>query len=192
QFGSVFGIPLVDVYGYESDASEAAPQSPEHAPLPPEHAPPADVDLEPTEALPGPILPAPLSPDYLADSELIKDDPQKAKEDPKEKPSEEDPEEEEELPAPAAITPAIADPASRSEETEPFEEDEMSIRSQSPLPPSINAHIKAWHATHAFPSPSLLSRLSSPLPRIPSPLLPSSPTHRDTIPEADMPPWKRV
>ncbi|GJX14274.1 hypothetical protein Tco_0206032 [Tanacetum coccineum] len=31
--GPSFGILLVDVYGYESDASEAAPQSPEHAPL---------------------------------------------------------------------------------------------------------------------------------------------------------------
>ncbi|GJY49132.1 hypothetical protein Tco_0439088 [Tanacetum coccineum] len=47
--GPSFGIPLVDVYEYESDASEAAPQSLEHAPLSPTYAPeyaaPADDNL---------------------------------------------------------------------------------------------------------------------------------------------------
>ncbi|GJV11874.1 hypothetical protein Tco_1353415 [Tanacetum coccineum] len=43
------------------------------------------------------------------------------------------------------------------------------------------------------PSPSPLSPLSSLLPRIPSPpLLLPSPTHRDIIPEANMPPQKRA
>ncbi|GJY66766.1 hypothetical protein Tco_0469004 [Tanacetum coccineum] len=185
-----FGIPLVDVYGYESDAYEAAPQSPEHAPLSPayalEYVAPADDDLEPAEAHASPALvsPAPLSPDYSADSELIEDDPQEAKEDPEEEPSKE----EEELPALAASTLAIADPASPSEETEPFEEDE------TPLPSSFEAHIEAWPAApkSPLPSPSLLSPLSSPLPKIPSPPLPSSPIHRDSIPEADLPPRKRA
>ncbi|GJU31337.1 hypothetical protein Tco_1174926 [Tanacetum coccineum] len=120
---------------------------------------------------------------------------------PEEYPSKE--EKEEELPTPATYTPAIADLASPSEKTEPFEEDEVastppshvslaitllsqtrlrrarkSVRSLSPLPPSIIAHIKAWLAAPAPPSlpPSSLSPLSSPLPRIPSPPLPSSPT----------------
>ncbi|GKG35768.1 hypothetical protein Tco_0440922, partial [Tanacetum coccineum] len=52
--GPSFGIPLMDVYGYESDASEAAPQSPKHAPLSPAYAPKYDAlandDLEPAEA----------------------------------------------------------------------------------------------------------------------------------------------
>ncbi|GJR71699.1 putative reverse transcriptase domain-containing protein [Tanacetum coccineum] len=70
-------LGAVPVYGYESGASEAAPQSPDHAPLSLEYAPPTDDDMEPTEAqaLPAHVLPAPLSPDYSADSEPIEDDP---------------------------------------------------------------------------------------------------------------------
>ncbi|GKC34510.1 hypothetical protein Tco_1046894, partial [Tanacetum coccineum] len=61
--GPSFGIPLVDVYEYEFDASEAAPESLEHAPLSPTYAPEyatlADDDPEPVEAqaLPAPVLP---------------------------------------------------------------------------------------------------------------------------------------
>ncbi|GJR71693.1 hypothetical protein Tco_0084058 [Tanacetum coccineum] len=88
-----FSIDWVPVYGYESDASKAAPQSPVYAPLSPEYAPPTDDDLEPTEAqaLLAPVLPAPLSPDYSTDSEPIEDDPQEAdsEDDPEEEPSEE-------------------------------------------------------------------------------------------------------
>ncbi|GKB45920.1 hypothetical protein Tco_0896673 [Tanacetum coccineum] len=94
--GSSFGIPLVDVYEYESDASEAAPQSLEHAPLLPTYAPeyaaPADDDLEPAEAqaLPAPVSPALLSLKYSADSDPIEDDPQEAEEDPEEDPFKEE------------------------------------------------------------------------------------------------------
>nr|GEW62001.1 retrovirus-related Pol polyprotein from transposon TNT 1-94 [Tanacetum cinerariifolium] len=56
-----------------------------------------------SNALPAPILPALLSPDYSADFELIKDDPQEAD-------LEDDLEEEEELPDLIASTPAITDP----------------------------------------------------------------------------------
>ncbi|GJZ17214.1 hypothetical protein Tco_0553337 [Tanacetum coccineum] len=197
--GSPWGIHLM--LGSDSEGFEAAPQSPEHAPLSPAYAP----DTCFTRSL---------SPDYSADSEPIEDDPQ---EDPEEEPFEE---EEEELPAPATSTPAIADLASQSEETEPFEEDEVaptppspisshsiiplsqtrlrrarkSVRPHTPLQPSIDTHIEAWLAapTPPSPSPSPLSPLSSPLPRIPSPPLPSSPTHRDSIPKADLPPQKRA
>nr|GEV19390.1 hypothetical protein [Tanacetum cinerariifolium] len=128
-----FGIPLVDVYGYGSDASEAAPQSPEHPPLSPDHAPEhallANDNLEPAkaQALPTPVLPAPLLPDYLAESEPIEDGPQEAEEYPEEDPSKE------ELPAPTSFILAIADPASTSKEIEPFEEDEIDPTSSSPI-----------------------------------------------------------
>ncbi|GJZ38236.1 hypothetical protein Tco_0584427, partial [Tanacetum coccineum] len=174
----IIGIPLVDVYGYESDAYEAALQSPEHAPAYAlEYVTPADDDLEPTEAHASPTLvsPAPLSPDYSADSELIEDNPQEAKEDPEEEPSKE---EEEELPALAASTLAIADPTSPSEETEPFEVDEV-----APTPPSPIS----FHSITPL-SQTQLYRAR----KIPSPPLPSSPIHRDSIPEADLPPWKRA
>ncbi|GKB52978.1 hypothetical protein Tco_0903731 [Tanacetum coccineum] len=113
--------------GSNSEGFDAIPQSPKHAPISP-----ADDDLEPAEAqeLPTPVLPAPLSPDYLANSEPIEDDPPDAEEDPEEEPSKE---EEKELPALAASTLAIADPASPSEETEPFEEDEVDHTPPSPI-----------------------------------------------------------
>ncbi|GJS03255.1 hypothetical protein Tco_0319763 [Tanacetum coccineum] len=170
-------------------------------------------------ALPAPVLPALLSPDYSADSEPIEDNPQEAdlEDDLEEEPSEE----EEELPAPTASTPIIPDLISPSkdeeEETEPFEEDEFaltppspisppiipfsqtrlcraqkSVRPQTPLPSSIAAFVDEWLAAPAPPSPppSPLSPLSSPLPRIPSPPLPSSPTRSDSIPKADLQPRK--
>nr|GEV07985.1 putative reverse transcriptase domain-containing protein [Tanacetum cinerariifolium] len=148
-----------------------------------------------------------LSPNYSADSELIEDDLYEAEE------------EGEELTTPVASTIAIADPASPSDEIEPFEEDEvaptppspaspiitplshtqlhrtrMLVRPPSSLPPPIDACIVAWRTTPASPSPSPspLFPLSSPLPRIPSPPLPPSPIRRDTIPEANMPPQKRT
>nr|GEZ34331.1 hypothetical protein [Tanacetum cinerariifolium] len=161
----------------------------EHAPLSPAYALSyvalTDDNLEPAEAqaLPTHVLPAPLSPGNLKDSELIENDPQEAQEDPKEVPSKE----EEELSASVASTPDIAGLASQSEETKPFEEDEAQklVHPQTPLPSSFNAHIHAWRTapTPPSPSPSPLSPLSSPLPMIPSPPLPPSPIRRDTIPE---------
>nr|GEV35771.1 hypothetical protein [Tanacetum cinerariifolium] len=111
-------------------------------------------------------------------------------------PAEEDLEEEEELPALVTSTPAIANPLFSSEETERFEEDEILIRPQNPLPSSFDVHIKARLSASIppspSPSPSPLTPLSLPQPKIPSPPLPPSPTHRDTIPEADMPLRKRA
>ncbi|GKA55238.1 hypothetical protein Tco_0754187 [Tanacetum coccineum] len=71
-----FGIPLVDVYGYESEEPEAAPQSPDQAPLSPSHAPEypeyitlSDDDLEPTEPFEedevAPTPPSPTSPYHI-------------------------------------------------------------------------------------------------------------------------------
>nr|GEY07165.1 putative reverse transcriptase domain-containing protein [Tanacetum cinerariifolium] len=88
---------------------------------------------------PTPVLPAPLLLDYSTDSELIEDDPQEVKEHLEE-------EEEEELPTLAASKPALADPASPSEETEPFEEDEV-----APTPPShVSLAVAARHFRFTF------------------------------------------
>ncbi|GKG51533.1 hypothetical protein Tco_0541917 [Tanacetum coccineum] len=69
--------------GYESDASEVAPHSSEYAPS-------TDDNLEPAkaQALLAPVLPAPLSPDYSADSNPIENDTQEA--DPEDDPEEEE------------------------------------------------------------------------------------------------------
>ncbi|GKE09719.1 hypothetical protein Tco_1413270 [Tanacetum coccineum] len=71
------------------------------------------------------------------------------------------------------------------------------------MSPSMEAHIVEYAAapTPPSPPPSPLSPLSSPLPQIPSPPLPpllaslSIPPlvdHREDIPEADLPPLKRL
>ncbi|GJU32831.1 retrovirus-related pol polyprotein from transposon TNT 1-94 [Tanacetum coccineum] len=81
--GSLWGIHLMPKY--ESEAFEAAPESPKHAPPSPsytidslEYASPSDDNLElaKAQALPAPVSPTPLSPDYSVDSEPIEDDPQ--------------------------------------------------------------------------------------------------------------------
>ncbi|GJR57621.1 hypothetical protein Tco_1499783 [Tanacetum coccineum] len=135
-----WGIHLMDAYESEPEALEAAPQSPDHAPLLLAHAPmyPEYVatfdDGLPAEDEP---LPAPtgLSPDYLADSMPVKDDP---KEDPKEDPvdypfakEEEEPSEED----PALSASGLPDSISASEETKPFKEDETAPTPTSPASP---------------------------------------------------------
>ncbi|GKE58566.1 hypothetical protein Tco_1497751, partial [Tanacetum coccineum] len=162
--------------------------TPAHAPEYQEYVAPSDDDLEPAkdQPLPASVSPTVLSPDYLADSKLMEEDPE---EDPKEDPKEEPFEEEEEPLAPAVSASALLDSFSAYEETEPFEEDE------TPLPLSFDEHIEVWRTALAspLPPPSPLSPLSSLLPRIPSPpLLLPLPTRRDIIPKADMPPRKRA
>ncbi|GJY60120.1 putative reverse transcriptase domain-containing protein [Tanacetum coccineum] len=191
--GSSSGIHLRN--GYKSDASEATSHSPEHAPLSSAHAPnsleyapPAEDDLKPVEAqaLPTPVLPVTLSPHYLADSELIKDDPQEAnlEDDPEEEPSNE--EEGEELLDPAASILAIPDSASPSEEeTEPFEEDEVAPTQPSPTPPTIpllsqTRLYKVWKSVRPHHLLSL-GTLADTAALVTLPPLPSSPTLRDPI-----------
>ncbi|GKC44017.1 hypothetical protein Tco_1061739 [Tanacetum coccineum] len=195
-----------------------APLSPAHALVYPEYVAPSDDDL-PAEDQPllASASPTALSPDYLADSEPVKDDPE---EDPEAGPIDYPFEEEEEEEAPLAPTLSasyVPDSVPSSEETEPFEEGETAstppspasphtivplsqtrlyrarktVRPQTPLPASIEARIAEYAAapTPSSPPPSPLSPLSSPLPRTPSPpLLLPSPTRRDMITEADMTP----
>ncbi|GJT83571.1 hypothetical protein Tco_1057913 [Tanacetum coccineum] len=163
--------------GSDFEASEAAPHSPKQAPPSPAYAPdspeyatPSNDDLEPTEAqaLPAPVLPAPQVLDYSTDSKPIEDNPQETglEDVPEEDPSKGE-EEEEELPAPAASTAATPDPALPSEEEiEPFDEDE-SVRPHQILSLGTLADTVAL-----VTSPPLLQPL------------PSSPTHRDPIPES--------
>ncbi|GKD46629.1 hypothetical protein Tco_1271274, partial [Tanacetum coccineum] len=102
-----WAIPLMDAYEPEPKAPEDAPQSPDQALLSPAHTlvyldyvAPSDDDLTAEDQ---PLLasasPTALSPDYLADSEPVKDDPE---EDPKAGPIDYPFEEEEE--APLALT----------------------------------------------------------------------------------------
>ncbi|GJY30739.1 hypothetical protein Tco_0414234 [Tanacetum coccineum] len=145
-------------------------------------------DASPTTRLPG----------YIDDSDPIEDD------------SEEDPEmdlvdypfdveEEEEPSASTDLASPVPDSVPSSEKTEPFETDESGATPPSPhtlpLSPAIEACIAEYGSapTPQLPPPSPLTSLSSPLNQILSPpLLLSSPTCRDMIPEADMPPWKRA
>ncbi|GJZ89275.1 hypothetical protein Tco_0661057, partial [Tanacetum coccineum] len=153
-------------------------------PMYPEYLAPSNDDLDPAEAqpLPASVSPTALLPDYSADSEPFKEDLE-------EEPSEE---EEEELSASADSPPAglYIDLPSEGTDVCP---------TSDPLPSSIDALVDSWIAAPIPPLqpplqlPSPLSPLSSPLPRIPSPpLLIPSPTCRDIIPEADMPPRKRA
>ncbi|GKC75658.1 hypothetical protein Tco_1126432, partial [Tanacetum coccineum] len=171
-----WGIPLMDAYE-------------------PEYLAPYDDDIAPTEdqSLPASASPTTLSLDYSADSEPVEEDPE---DDPEEEPSEE--EEEEEL---SVLTDS---PPARLYIDLPSEVEEDKVPSTPPLPtshhhiiPLSQTGLQEWRTAPTplspSPSPSPLSPLSSLLPRIPSPpLLLPSPTHRDIIPEANMPPQKRA
>ncbi|GJU08754.1 hypothetical protein Tco_1125184 [Tanacetum coccineum] len=153
----------------------------------PEYLAPSDDNIAPTEdqSLPASASPTTLTLDYSVDSEPVEEDPEEdLEDDPEEEQSEE---EEEELSVLTNSPPAglYIDLPSEVEEDE------------TPLPLYINALIEEWRTAPTSlspsPSPSPLSPLSYLLPRIPSPLLLlPSPTRRDIIPEANMPPRKRA
>nr|GEW73409.1 hypothetical protein [Tanacetum cinerariifolium]GEW76032.1 hypothetical protein [Tanacetum cinerariifolium] len=143
-----WGIHLMDAYVSDLEAPEDAPQSPEQAPLSPvpspvypEYVAPADDDLPAEDhSLLTSTSPTALSPDYLADSELVKNDP---KEDPDEGPidypsEEEEPykeEEEEETLALALSVSSVLDSIPSSKDTKPFEEGEIATIPSSPVSP---------------------------------------------------------
>ncbi|GJX85447.1 putative reverse transcriptase domain-containing protein, partial [Tanacetum coccineum] len=211
----------------EPKTLKSAPQSPEHAPLSPvpapeypEHLAPSDDDL-PAEDQPlhADASPTTLSPRYIVDIEPTEEDFEE-----EEKESSDDDKEEEHL-APADSALYVPNSIPSSEETEPFETGESAATPPPPRSPHI-ARIAEYAAapTPPSPPPSLLSPLSSPLLRIPSPPLllpPTRPLHTSTtyarallgyraamipllllplpspdrrcaIPEADMPPQKRI
>ncbi|GKB51527.1 hypothetical protein Tco_0902280 [Tanacetum coccineum] len=129
---------------------------------------------------------APPSPDYVPEGD---DEGEESSED------DDDDDEEEEHLAPTNFTLHVIDSVPLTEETEPFETDELLdlchlwqhlLRHSLPTPPS--------------PPPSPLSPLSFPLPQIPSPPLPvpspplflPSADHRSDIPKANMPFQKRL
>nr|GFB52229.1 putative reverse transcriptase domain-containing protein [Tanacetum cinerariifolium] len=126
--------------GSDSEAPEAAPQSPAQAPLSLSHAlvyteyvAPSDNDPLPKDRpLAASASPTALSPDYLADSELVEDDP---KEDLVDYPSEEEEEEpsddEEEEPLDLTLSASLVlDFVPSSEEIEPYEEGETAANEQ--------------------------------------------------------------
>ncbi|GJV74278.1 hypothetical protein Tco_1494273 [Tanacetum coccineum] len=175
----LFGVVDNLIYSHSE-----APLSLVPAPEYPEYLAPSDDDI-PAENWPLPVDASPTahSPGYIADSEPIEDD---SEDDPEmdlvDYPSDE---EEEEPSASTDLASPVPDSVPSSEETEPFRTDESAIEARiaeygsAPTPP--------------LPPPSPLTSLSSPLPQILSPqFLLSSPTCRDMISEADMPPWKRA
>ncbi|GJZ23319.1 putative reverse transcriptase domain-containing protein [Tanacetum coccineum] len=184
-----WAIPLMEAYESDPEAPKAAPQSPEQAPLLPILAPeyseylaPSDDDLPAEDQpLPADASPTALSPGYIADSEPEEESFE-------DKDREEEEEEEHLALADAALS--IPDSVPSSEETEPFETDESAA-----TPPSTPycCYIYASAPTLPLPPPSPLTPLSFPLLLIPSPPLPlPSPDHRGAIPEAHMPPRKRI
>ncbi|GKC14363.1 hypothetical protein Tco_1011145 [Tanacetum coccineum] len=169
---------------------------PAYAPDSLEYAPPSDDDLEPAEAhaLSALVLPALLSPKSEPTEGNPQDtDPEDVSE---EDPSKEDDLEEEELPAQVALTPIVPYyTLSSEEEIEPFEEDEVAPTPPSPTSPFVTSLSQTRLRTarksvlpHQLLSPVTLADTTA---LVASPSLPLSSTHRDPIPEADMPPQKR-
>ncbi|GJT87825.1 hypothetical protein Tco_1069542 [Tanacetum coccineum] len=158
--------------------------------------------------MPADASPTANSPGYIADSEPFEDnfeedpemDPFDYADDDEEEEDEESSDDEEHEDghlAPADSALPVPDYVPSSEETEPFETDESTA-----TPPPTRSPQTIYDAAPIplSPPPSPLSPLSPPLLLIPSPPLPlpspplllPSPTHRDAIPEADMPPQKRT
>ncbi|GJR12298.1 hypothetical protein Tco_0794950 [Tanacetum coccineum] len=173
-----WGIPLLEAYESDLETPEAAPQSPDQAPLSPLHS---RVTLS--------VLLQPSDDDLLAEiSHYLPDAHQLLYH----------------LVGALAPTTSQHHPASDSV---PLTERRnysgrtglrrarKTVRPQPPLPASSEALIAEYGSAPTLPSPppSPLSQLSSLLPRIPSlPFLLPSPTRRDMILEANMPPRKRA
>ncbi|GJS54380.1 putative reverse transcriptase domain-containing protein [Tanacetum coccineum] len=191
------GLPMMpeDPYAYV-EAIMQEPPLPDFIPKPvyPEFMPPEDdVLLAEEQLLPAAVSPTADSPGYITKSDLEEDleeeDDEDTKEDsadyPTDRDDDDDDEEEEE---------SSGDDADDEEEDEDEKEEEhlapadcvpppacrttakMSIRDQIPIPfPSVTEVDKLLAIPSPPPSP--LTSYSSPLPQIPSPPLPASPTH---------------
>ncbi|GKD30702.1 hypothetical protein Tco_1241480 [Tanacetum coccineum] len=174
------------------------------------------------QSLPADTSPTALSPGYVAESDPSEEDPKEdLKEDPKEDPieypadegdddddddddydyednDEEDKEEEEYLAlADSTILPAI-NHVPLAKDTKAFETDESTptpIIPSPPLPlPSPPTHTRPTYADAplGYRATMIRSRVASPSTHHLSPLLLPSSTHRDDIPEANMPLQKRA
>ncbi|GJR67385.1 hypothetical protein Tco_0013450 [Tanacetum coccineum] len=179
---------------------------------------PLPADASPTTRSPGYITDSkPIKDDPEEDPEM---DPVDYVANEEEESSKDEDKEEDEHLALADYALSIPDSVSSAEEMEPFETDESAatpllrsphttvplsmtrlrrawktFRPQTPLSSFIETQIVEYASapTPPLPPPSPLTPLSSPLPLIPSLSLPlPSPDRRGAIPEADMPPRKRI
>nr|GEX08195.1 hypothetical protein [Tanacetum cinerariifolium] len=179
------------VYGYEGlsmhpPSPDYVPE-PEHPPYPdyvpdPEHPPSPEFVSEPVypefmppkddvllveeQPLPAAISPTTDSPGYITESDP-KEDPKEDDKDPKEDPEEDEDEKEEEHPA---LTDSIPPPPVHHTTAR------ISISAQAHVPFLSEAEVERLLALPT-PPPSPLTSYSSPLPHIPSPPLPASPTY---------------
>ncbi|GKA29086.1 putative reverse transcriptase domain-containing protein [Tanacetum coccineum] len=188
------GLPMMpdDMYTYVEVAIQELPP-PNYVPEPVylEFMPPEDdVFLAEEQPLPAVVSSTAESPGYVSESDPDEDpeeDDKDLEEDPADYPTNRDDEEEEE---------PSGDEANDEEEHEDEDEDEeehlaptdsvpppiyrttsrMSIRAQTPMPFPSEAYIDRLLAIPS-PLPSPLTSYSSPLPQIPFPPLPTSPTH---------------
>ncbi|GJZ88185.1 hypothetical protein Tco_0659967 [Tanacetum coccineum] len=194
---------------YVPDPMELEHHIPVYIPEPvyPEYHVPSDDDIQiEDQPYAADASPSTLSPGYIAESDPEEDPEEDSEEDPidyaadtdddeEEEESSDDDEEEEEHLAPAVALSTV-DLVPSAEETEPFETDESAAT--PPPPPAYRTTSRMLFALPT-PPPSPLTPLSSPLPQIPSP-----PTHhplplhapstscRADIPEAKLPPRKRL
>ncbi|GJW67525.1 hypothetical protein Tco_0121949 [Tanacetum coccineum] len=199
------------VPGPEHPPSPDYVPGPEHSPSPvevpyvlepeyPEYLVPSDVEVPlEDQPLPADASPTALSPGYPSDDDDDDDDTDDEDEEPFE--DEDDNEEEEHLaPADSSTIPVVDLIRLRRER--------KTVRLEPPMSPSMEARIAEYVAAPAPPLPPLspLSPWSPPLPQIPSPPLPPLPSlplpvslfipplfdRRKDIPEAELPPRKRL
>ncbi|GJR02856.1 hypothetical protein Tco_0525840 [Tanacetum coccineum] len=211
-------LPEMDPYKEVTQQGQAAPLSHTYVPGPMElkhHILPYATDASPSALSPGYIAESDPEEDLKKDSEEDSIDyAADTDDDEEDEESSDDDEEEEEHLAPVVALSAI-DHVPSAKETKPFETDEsaatppppppayrttsrMSVRTQTPIPFPSEEEVARLFALPT-PPPSPLTLLSSPLPHIPSPPshhplpLPAPSTSRIAdIPEAELPPRKRL
>ncbi|GJW26687.1 hypothetical protein Tco_0040498 [Tanacetum coccineum] len=204
----------------ELDSPEAAPAPPDYVPGPEE---PEQAPLSP-DFVPGTEYPKYLAPSdeevpiedqpyvtYTADGGDGDDDDSSDDDEEEEEAEEEEAEEEEEehlAPADSVVA-LVVDHVPHSEETEPFEDDEVGGSPPSPQECHTTARISMTRGTVYLPheeegkhcrclvAPTLIDLTLPPLPSSPLPPLPDSlfippVDRREDVPEAELPPRKRL